>query len=460
MKKLLFTLITCCMGALSAAAQENVTIDGINYYLYNDEATIMVQPETLSGNIIIPATVSHNGKEYEVVRIADNAFERTDITSIELPEGITALSNNCFERCIKLENLVLHGNVTTIGDYCFLRCLNLKSLDFLPNSVTTLGNGCFYDCDGLTSIKLPDNVTSLGNSCFFLCDGLTDVILPTGITTIPTACFAASGIRSINLPKSVQRLEGSFNGCKNLASITFPSSVKTITSATFNECSSLAEVVCPWDKLDGIQVTDNAFDGIFSEAILRVPKGTADIYRQTSPWNTFKFIEEMDEEAEDAGPCATPTIAFEGKKLTFSSATDGAEYHYTIANNDVKTEAYSKDGVVELDAAYEVKVYASASGYKNSDMAYATIFFIDQSETATGLTFAPEQRGVMVTNDGQTVTVSGLEDGERVELYAVDGTLLNTGAAVAAGTVSLDAGQATGVVIVKAGQSSMKVSLR
>ena len=184
------------------------------------------------------------------------------------------------------------------------------------------------------------------------------------------------------------------------------------------------------------------------------------MYRQTSPWSQFKYIEEMDEEAEDAEPCATPTIAFEGKKLTFSSATDGAEYHYTIADNDVKTEAYSQDGVVELDATYEVKVYASASGYKNSDMAYATIFFIDQAETATGLTFAPEQRGVMVTNDGQTVTVSGLEDGERVELYAVDGTLLDTGAAVAAGTVNLDARQATGVVIVKAGQSSMKVSLR
>lgn len=319
----------------------------------------------------------------------------------------------------------------------------------------------------MTTIKLPNNITTLGNYCFQNCDGLTDVVLPTGITEIPFACFAQSSLRSIVLPESVETLGTScFVSCKNLASITFPKSLKDIgyrntdISHCFNYCSSLAEVICPWDNLDDIHVTDDAFDGIFSEAILRVPKGTADMYRQTSPWNTFKFIEEMDEEAEDAEPCATPTIAFEGKKLTFSSATDGAEYHYTIADNDVKTEAYSKDGVVELDAAYEVKVYASASGYKNSDMAYATIFFIDQAETATGLTFAPEQRGVMVTNDGQTVTVSGLEDGERVELYAIDGTLLDTGAAVAAGTVSLDAGQATGVVIVKAGQSSMKVSLR
>lgn len=267
---------------------------------------------------------------------------------------------------------------------------------------------------------------------------MTDVTLPNSLKTIPSSCFYSSKLKSITLPASLERLE---SGC-------------------FNNCSSLVEVICPWDNLDNVTADDRAFNGISSEAILRVPKGTEDIYRQTSPWNTFKFIEEMDEEAEEAGPCATPTIAFEGKKLTFSSATDGAEYHYTIADNDVKTEAYSKDGVVKLDATYEVKVYASASGYKNSDMAYATIFFIDQAETATGLTFAPEQRGVMVTNDGQTVTVSGLEDGERVELYAVDGTLLDTGAAVAAGTVSLDAGQATGVVIVKAGQSSMKVSLR
>ena len=53
MKKLLFTLITCCMGALSAAAQENVTINGINYYLYNYEATVAVQSKTLDGSIVI-----------------------------------------------------------------------------------------------------------------------------------------------------------------------------------------------------------------------------------------------------------------------------------------------------------------------------------------------------------------------------------------------------------------------
>lgn len=41
------------MGALSAAAQENVTIDGINYYLYNYEATVAVQSKTLDGSIVI-----------------------------------------------------------------------------------------------------------------------------------------------------------------------------------------------------------------------------------------------------------------------------------------------------------------------------------------------------------------------------------------------------------------------
>lgn len=426
------------MGAFSAAAQENVTIDDINYYLYNDEATIMVQPRTLAGNIVIPATVNHNGDEYEVVRIGDSAFEWTDITGIELPEGITALGKSCFTGCNKLTSITLKGEVTTIGNFCFYSCDGLTSLDFLPQSVTTLGSHCFENCSGLIAIEIPNNVTTLGSYCFNNCSNLTDVTLPNSLKTIPEFCFTSSGLKSITLPASLERLELS----------------------CFYNCASLVEVICPLDNLDNVTADDHAFDGIFSEATLRVPKGTADIYRAKSPWNTFKYIVEMDEEAEDAEPCATPTIAFEGKKLTFSSATDGAKYHYTIADNDVKTEAYSKDGVVELDAAYEVKVYASANGYKNSDMAYATIFFIDQAETATGLTFAPEQRGVMVTNDGRTVTVSGLEDGERVELYAVDGTLLDTGAAVAAGTVSLDAGQATGVVIVKAGQSSMKVSLR
>lgn len=108
------------MGALSAAAQEEVTIGGINYYLYNDEATIMVQPEALLGDIVIPATVSYNEKEYEVVHITDCAFERTDITSIELPEGITELSNRCFFNCTVLASITLKGEVTPLEIIAFI----------------------------------------------------------------------------------------------------------------------------------------------------------------------------------------------------------------------------------------------------------------------------------------------------------------------------------------------------
>lgn len=172
MKKLLFTLITCCMGALSAAAQENVTIDGINYYLYNYEATVAVQSKTLDGSIVIPDELFYNSVTYKVTGIANDAFAETQIIGIELPEGITTLGNRCFQRCGSLYYVKIKGDVTSLGEACFESCGALTSLDFLPQTVTSLGPLCFSGCDLLTTIKLPNNITTLGNYCFQNCDGL------------------------------------------------------------------------------------------------------------------------------------------------------------------------------------------------------------------------------------------------------------------------------------------------
>ncbi len=368
------------MGALSAVAQEHVTIDGIKYFLNNSgTASISTQSESLNGDIIIPDIVNYDEKEYKVTTLATKAFSSTNITSIELPEGITSLSSGCFQDCLNLSSVTLHGDVTTIQSECFSNCDKLISLDFLPNTVTSLGDHCFEYCDGLTSINLPDNLTTLGEYCFARCENITDVTIPNGITIIPRGCFYLSGIQEVSLPETIKKLQFySFGSCKNLKSITLPKSIISL-DASFFMCSNLAEVICQWENLDDLSINEMTFTSIFPEAVLRVPKGTIETYKANLVLRQFKNIEEIGD---------------------------------------------------------------------------------DEGGTTTGLTFTPEQRGVMVTNDGQTVTVSGLEDGERVELYAVDGTLLDTGAAVAAGTVSLNAGQATGVVIVKAGQSSMKVSLR
>ena len=63
--------------------------------------------------------------------------------------------------------------------------------------------------------------------------------------------------------------------------------------------------------------------------------------------------------------CATPTISYENGKLTFSCATEGATCQYTITDTDIKAGSGNE---VQLTTTYIVSVYATKSGYENSDV--------------------------------------------------------------------------------------------
>lgn len=201
------------------------------------------------------------------------------------------------------------------------------------------------------------------------------------------------------------------------------------------------------------------FSDLFSEAQLHVPTNTTAIYKSKYPWNLFKYIIEYGEISEPAMQCETPTIDYSNKKLIFISQTEGAKYHYTITDNDVKTEAYSEDGIINLSATYKISVYASADGYKNSNMTTATLYFLDASpECTTDVLQIEKQRGVLISAKDNNISISGLDENEKVYLYNLQGMSLAEGTACA-GTVNLNAGNERGIVIVKIGKQSIKVKL-
>ena len=489
MRKYILFIVLSCMSFFHAIAQETVTVNNIRYYIDNGEATITMQDEALSGDIAIPESITNKGRSYTVVRATNGAFQNTDITSISLPNSITSLGNNCFQHCKNLIYVKLPDNITSLGDNCFQFCHNLISVK-LPDNITSLGDYVFSSCRKLSSIKLPDTLTSLGEYCFSFCDGLTSLLLPNSITTLGPGCFmGCENIETITLPSNITSLppfcfknckelseitlhEGitslgmsCFSGCSSLTSIKLPKSINKIdgndlnNEGCFEDCSNLQEVTCLWDNLDGIDVSNYTFDNIFSEAKLYIPKGTMAMYKAKEPWSNFKYIIEENDVTEDAEKCQTPTIGYSNKELTFTSPTEGANYHYTITDDDIKTEAYSEDGIISLSATYKISVYASAYGYKNSDRATATLYFINAGlENTTGVLEIEEQRGVLISTAGNNISISGLDDNEKVYLYNLQGMSLAEGTACA-GTVNLNAGNERDVVIVKIGEQSIKVKL-
>ena len=463
MKKVFLFAVFSCLSFCYLFAQEIATIDGIKYHIENGEATIAVQDENLSGDIVIPESISYDGNNYVVIRVTNGAFQNTDITSIILPNSITSLGNNCFEKCNNLISVKLPDNITSLGDNTFSSCSKLSSIK-LPDTLTSLGEFCLAFCN-ITKLTLPNSITTIGQDCFYSCSNLETVTLPQNITNLPAACFKdCKELSEITLHEGITSLgQSCFAGCSSLTSIKLPKSINKITGSMFNgcfeNCSNLSEVTCLWNNLDDIDVANCTFNNIFSEARLYIPKGTTEIYKAKEPWSNFKYIIEENDITEDAEKCQTPTISYSDKKLTFTSLTEGAKYHYTITDDDVKTEAYSEDGIIDLSASYKISVYASADGYKNSDRATATLYFINAGlENTTGVLQIEKQRGVLISTEGNNISISGLDDNEKVYLYNLQGMSLAEGTACA-GTVNLNAGNEQGVVIIKIGEQSIKVKL-
>ena len=349
--------------------------------------------------------------------------------------------------------------VTTLGASCFSGCRGLTSIT-IPSSVTSVGSSCFSNCRGLTSITIPSSVTSLGGNCFDGCTGLTSIIIPSSVTSLGGACFSGcSGLTSISIPPSVSSLDfACFSGCSGLTSITIPSSVTSLGKDCFDCCSGLETV---YFKGNVPTFYNNSKPGIPTTTIIKVPTEYLQEYKDAFG-SDYKYIYAWnpDGSGDDTKPvtqCATPSVSYESGELKFASETAGAEYHYTITDADMASDAYSKEGKVTLSAAYKISVYATADGYKASDKAEATLYWINANlDTGTNINMV-KTRGVVASAHDGIITLSGLDNGEVVKFYATDGKYL--GSMVAAnGTASYAVSES--LVIAKVGKDSIKIAMK
>ena len=441
-KGFVMLVVLMLMTTSSAMAQEPKfeVIDGFRYLLDSDTKTATLVPKTdgkYSGDIIIPEKIKGNdGVEYVVTSLGASCFKGcSGLTSITIPSSVTSLSESCFSVCSGLTSITIPSSVTSLGERCFSYCSGLTSI-IIPSSVTSLGKSCFWNCSGLTSITIPSSVTSLGESCFEGCRGLTSITIPSSVTSLGGYCFY---------------------GCSGLISITIPSSVTSLGGNCFLYCQKLETVY-----FEGKYCKSNYEDlNIPTTSIIKVPAKYLQGYKNAFG-SDYKYIYAWnpDETGDDNKPvtqCSTPSISYESGKLMFACETTGAKYYYTITDTDIKSDALSENGEVSLSAAYNISVYATADGYKASDKAKATLYWIDANlDTGTNINMV-KTRGVVASAHDGIVTLSGLDNGEVVKFYATDGKYL--GSSVAAnGAASYAVNES--LVIAKVGKDSIKIAVK
>ncbi len=274
------------LGMLAVALSTSISafagfyVDGIYYNIINS-ATKEVEVTTsnygfYSGDIVVPSSVSIDGKQYTVTAIRKQAFcDCSGLNSITLPNSLITIGSSAFSGCSSLTSIALPNSVTTIGSSAFRDCSGLNSIT-LPNSLTTIEDDTFDNCSSLTSIALPNSVTTIGELAFTSCSSLTSITLPNSLTTIGDHAFqACSSLTSITLPNSVTTIEdGTFYNCSSLTSIALPNSVTTIGSSAFSGCSSLISITLPNSVTT---IGDNAFQACSSLISIAIPNYVATI---------------------------------------------------------------------------------------------------------------------------------------------------------------------------------------
>ena len=316
--KSLLAILFLMVGAKAFAY--DAEINGIYYNFSETEAAVTYysrdyyyNSSSYRGNVVIPASVTYNGKTYTVTSIGIYAFDDcSSLTSVTIPEGVTSIGDRAFSGCSGLISITIPESVASIGYSAFYGCSSLTSIT-IPEGVTSIGSYAFDGCSGLTSVKvlITDNALFLNNRIaeqiknsrstnIQLIDGegaeIKNFVVPNSVNIISVyAFYNCRGLTSITIPESVTSIGSSaFEGCSGMTSITIPESVKSIGSSVFSGCSGLTSVTinCPsigswFSGLTSIKeitlgnkvtsIGSSAFKGCRGLASITIPEGVTSI---------------------------------------------------------------------------------------------------------------------------------------------------------------------------------------
>ena len=152
---------TVTVAAATNTFYFNPTTGTITKYIESD--TVVVIPSKING--VTVETIGHG------------AFEKSAVTSVTIPDSVTAIPDDAFGFCSQLTNISIPNSVTFIGFSAFNSCTSLKSIT-LPSSLSTIQSYAFYNCGNLKTIRIPVSVTSIGNCAFDVCPSLMTVTYP------------------------------------------------------------------------------------------------------------------------------------------------------------------------------------------------------------------------------------------------------------------------------------------
>lgn len=216
----LCALVLCIVFAWDIIGQKEVDgTKGLLYELTDDGTGYIVSDIGWAKDTEIIVPTVYRGKP--VVEIGTAAFSgRRDVTAIKFQEG----------------NSIKH-----IGKRAFGSCEKLLEIE-IPTGVTVISQDAFSGCKNLKKVVLHENVTSIEWSAFSGCESLSSITLPNSLEQLGHWAFSRSGLRYVAIPSSLTKVsQYAFHESRSLVSVTLPSSVTDIGRSAFSYCVCLED---------------------------------------------------------------------------------------------------------------------------------------------------------------------------------------------------------------------------
>lgn len=311
----------------------------LTYFVFPEHTTVIHSEafwySGLSGVLILPSDVFY---------IGPRAFQETRINGVKLSGNLKRIEDRAFEHCGSLSGELNIPNTTKyIGAYAFAQCGGLSGKLILPDNLSFLGNNAFFDAGTFAGgLEIPDGIKHIGYEvfkrstftgslnlsnvellepyAFWGCHFKGELVIPEGVKDIPACCFGECDFSAVSFPSTLQTIHGgyqtydgafylcericndiifpeglivieekAFYGCKNIPSLSFPSTTQTIQRNAFSNCFNISKIVC--NSTEPPVVQSGAFDGVAKDNFtVEVPPQSVKSYRSVSGWQDFKRI--------------------------------------------------------------------------------------------------------------------------------------------------------------------------
>ena len=289
-------------------------IDEIPSYAFNERWAI--------DKVVLPPTLK---------KIGSYAFQRTSLTSVNIPDNVETIEENAFSQVRQLQEVHLPDSLTSLGRYAFEKCRSLRTVK-IPTKLKEIPWYAFDGCKSLQSVELHDCITGIGDYSFRNCNlreitlpksttwvggyafngnsNLSKVTLNEGLIDIWAYAFQDTAIDTLNCPSTLRNIyNAAFAGCRNLrqinlnegltrievyalannkaTEIVLPSSLEYCSQSAFDDCNSLVTIearsVMPPNTDGGCPLTGTDL----TKAALYVPVWSLSEYQLATGWNQF-----------------------------------------------------------------------------------------------------------------------------------------------------------------------------